>query len=155
MLQHAFQTSLAGNPLQAAMQGGLDVFAMDSPAHKELKDLERDLDLMEQVRRFATFHLSMTELKTALVSDDQMTLGLSGLPPFYAIVSYYEPSQCASARAYLSPTTASKQCIAQAVRLPRTRVYRGQYPRSPIGTSTLARCDELDGNMTLSRGYML
>lgn len=31
------------------MQAGLDVFAMDSPEHKELKDLERDLGLMEQV----------------------------------------------------------------------------------------------------------
>lgn len=32
------------------MQAGLDVFAMDSPEHKELKDVERDLNLMEQVR---------------------------------------------------------------------------------------------------------
>lgn len=32
------------------MQAGLDVFAMDSPEHKELKDVERDLSLMEQVQ---------------------------------------------------------------------------------------------------------
>lgn len=32
------------------MQAGLDVFAIDSPEHKELKDVERDLNLMEQVR---------------------------------------------------------------------------------------------------------
>lgn len=31
------------------MQGGLDVFNMDSLEHKELKDVERDLSLMEQV----------------------------------------------------------------------------------------------------------
>lgn len=31
------------------MQAGLDVFAIDSPEHKELKDVERDLNLMEQV----------------------------------------------------------------------------------------------------------
>lgn len=36
-------------PAQAAMQAGLDVFAMDSPEHKELKDVEKDLNLMEQV----------------------------------------------------------------------------------------------------------
>ena len=35
--------------VQAAMQAGLDVFAMDSPEHKELKEVERDLHLMEQV----------------------------------------------------------------------------------------------------------
>eukprot|EP00752_Nemacystus_decipiens_P009956 g8879.t1 len=34
---------------QAAMQAGLDVFAMDSPEHKELKEVERDLNLMEQI----------------------------------------------------------------------------------------------------------
>lgn len=33
------------------MQAGLDVFAMDSPEHKELKEVERDVNLMEQVRR--------------------------------------------------------------------------------------------------------
>lgn len=33
---------------QEAMQAGLEVFAMDMPEHKELKDVERDLDLMEQ-----------------------------------------------------------------------------------------------------------
>lgn len=32
------------------MQAGLDVFSMDSPEHKELKEVERDLNLMEQVR---------------------------------------------------------------------------------------------------------
>lgn len=31
------------------MQAGLDVFTMESPEHKELKDVERNLDLMEQV----------------------------------------------------------------------------------------------------------
>ncbi|CAB1114177.1 unnamed protein product [Ectocarpus sp. CCAP 1310/34] len=35
--------------VQASMQAGLDVFAMDSPEHKELKAVERDLDLMEQI----------------------------------------------------------------------------------------------------------
>ncbi|CAM9519959.1 unnamed protein product, partial [Discosporangium mesarthrocarpum] len=34
---------------QAAMQAGLDVFSMDSPEHKELKEVERDLNLMEQI----------------------------------------------------------------------------------------------------------
>ncbi|CAN0120098.1 unnamed protein product [Ectocarpus sp. 6 AP-2014] len=34
---------------QASMQAGLDVFAMDSPEHKELKEVERDLNLMEQI----------------------------------------------------------------------------------------------------------
>lgn len=33
------------------MQAGLDVFAMDSPEHKELKEVERDLNLMEQVKQ--------------------------------------------------------------------------------------------------------
>lgn len=33
------------------MQAGLDVFAMESPEHKELKDVERDLNLMEQVNQ--------------------------------------------------------------------------------------------------------
>lgn len=31
------------------MQAGLDVFAMEAPEHKELKAVERDLELMEQV----------------------------------------------------------------------------------------------------------
>lgn len=48
-------TCVAANlPVQAAMQAGLDVFAMDSPEHKELKEVERDLNLMEQVRRDRT-----------------------------------------------------------------------------------------------------
>ena len=42
--------TLAPQHIQAAMQAGLDVFAIDSPEHKELKDVERDLNLMEQVR---------------------------------------------------------------------------------------------------------
>lgn len=37
------------------MQAGLDVFAMDSPEHKELKEVERDLNLMEQVKRMELF----------------------------------------------------------------------------------------------------
>ena len=36
---------------QASLQAGLDVFAMDSPEHPELKALERDIDLLEQARR--------------------------------------------------------------------------------------------------------
>ena len=36
------------------MQAGLDVFAMDSPEHKELKDVEKDLNLMEQVSGYRT-----------------------------------------------------------------------------------------------------
>lgn len=38
------------------MQAGLDVFAMDSPEHKELKEVERDLNLMEQVKTRAGVH---------------------------------------------------------------------------------------------------
>lgn len=49
-LQHEiYPTPHAARRTQAAMQAGLDVFAIDSPEHKELKDVERDLNLMEQV----------------------------------------------------------------------------------------------------------
>lgn len=45
------------------MQAGLDVFAMDSPEHKELKEVERDLNLMEQVKPRTDVHIADVEPK--------------------------------------------------------------------------------------------
>lgn len=46
------------------MQAGLDVFTMESPEHKELKDVERNLDLMEQVRLRVWLHAPFRRLTT-------------------------------------------------------------------------------------------
>lgn len=54
------------------MQAGLDVFAMDSPEHKELKEVERDLNLMEQVRHMSRYqkHTSISRLVPALMPSN-------------------------------------------------------------------------------------